>query len=348
MEVLGHLKIGETVRGLASQTSKIMLTQTGKGGGESFLPYAGFEEGVDSVKVKLPFIYNVLENFKVSEIAFVDLNEIYKYRAEVVEDIVYLFPYQPNFENPLIDLPVIKLGLSKDWKDKLSLRLSAIGYFIPIEFNRVFDFKTLSTFSIVEITKILKLIDTLPAHIVADLELELVYKKKIFKTEKTEEVRYLTLSEVTPSMIVNSTSLSSDIAPFKFIENSKLKQVQNSIDSALSMEEAKEFFKVKNIIMKISSFENGGFGDFGMIDNINEGFDNIEAKKLELNKKQEKKEGILSNNTDQIDLLVENKIPLPIAKALVVKKGDKSFEFAKSVDFKQDSIIKFIAQTNAS
>jgi len=345
METLGHIKIGATSQGLALQTSKIKLVETGKGGSETFIPYKGQEEGSSSVHVKLPYIYNLKENFKVSEISFVLINNIHKYRAEIVGTHVYLIPYQPNLDNVMVDLPVIKLGTVKKWKQSLQMELRAIGYFIPTETgNRIFDFKTMSKFSIFEITKFLDRLSSLPASVIANLDLELVYKRKIFKTEKTDEIMYLTFAEITPQQIIEASNPipARVMKPIESLENDRVKEFKDLIKNAISVEEAETFFG-KKILISVDSMALQSFGVYtsseDLVEKVEAISEKVEAKEADI----ALKEDLIEANQDALDALIEKSVPLPVAKSLILKHSENAFKVAEEMSFDIVSLVKSIA-----
>jgi len=354
MEVLGHIKIGELRNGLPTQVNKIKVVQTYKNENNLFSEYKFSEEDLtDRLEVKLPFIDNVEDNFKIAEISFVTVNEIYKYRAEIISNHVYLIPYQPNFEKVLEDLPVIKLGTVKKWKESLQMELRAIGYFIVTEKNNnlfyfsernsfVVDFKTMSAFSIIEMKKRIESLKELPKDILSNLNLKLVYKRKLFKTNKFSEVKYLTIADILPEDIISASKnevSKRTIDSICRIEQFSKKLYKDSIKNAINLEEANEFFG-KQLMIKVDNEALNEFGSVTTSEDLIERVEKINEKKEEVEAKQEEIKASLEENEDIVLKLIENNIPKKVAKAFVVKHGKLAFKMAKDLEFDIQGLIK--------
>jgi len=346
MEVVGHIKIGNTTRGLPAMLGKIHLTTTAKNGMENFSPYEDTkEEGYKSISVGVPFIHNVQNNFKVGEISFVLVNDIYKYRAEVKNENehVILTPYQPYFENPILELPVIKLGLATKWRDNLDMKTRAIAYFLIN--GKLFDFKTSSAFSIQEMKRAFNILSKFKAKDIARVNLDLMLKTKLFKTKKTEEVTYLTLSEITfDSFLKNNTEISDSlIDSLCEIEEEDLRFNTNK---PVTLKAAENFFG-KKITVKLDNEENNQFLEISDINgsdkNIVEKIEKIEKKKQTLQEKKDMQIKKIDNNKDIFDKLIEVGLPNPIVIALINIFEDKAYIEAEKLEFFMPNILKLIS-----
>lgn len=342
METLGHIKVGEVTKGLPSQTNKIQVVTTGKNGNDNFIPYKEYEKGVDSIKVQLPFVYHLKENFKVVNVSFILLNNKYKYRAEAVGNHVYLFPYQPNFDNVLVDLPVIKLGTIKKFQESLQMELRAIGYVNLISEDKIFDFKTMSKFSIFEIQKFLKRISSLPAKVLAGLELDLVYKGKVVEYGKIKEVKYLTFGEVTNTQIIEASRKeisTAELKAIKALEDMRITEQKEQKENAITPEEAATFFG-EEIKLKVDTkaLEEYGFTN-STAENLIEQVEEIEEKREAVKEKVEKENKMIEENENILNILIEKDIPKALAKALILKHNDKTIEVCEQFDYNIPNLI---------
>jgi len=116
---IGNLKLGATDKGLPVQYSSLYPTLNYKND-ENFVAHPEFKES-DSFRVLLPL---GTKSIDISFMSFIKINNI-KYLAREDDGIVYAFPLQPNFQNPGIDYPVIKLGPIKNYFDSLELKKRA-------------------------------------------------------------------------------------------------------------------------------------------------------------------------------------------------------------------------------
>jgi len=348
MEISGHIKIGSTTNGMPSQLSKIHLTKTSKNGNENFESFDNVDKsGYNMLSVKPVFCSKPEKNLKVGEISFVLVNGIYKYRAEVVGSSIVLFPYQPNFENPLVELPIFKLGTAKKWKQNLDMKVRAIAYFNVN--GHVFDFKTGSAFSIQEMQRAMSQLSRMDTATVLNANLTLLYKTKLFQTEKTEEVSYLTISEITPSSFVNEYAdekimkFSEEfIASIEQMEEEKISQMEG--ETPLSFKAAEEFFG-KKITITLDHTENSLFS-FGSqtsksTPDLVEKSEKIEKKKEELKRKREEEEKKI--DTSVLESLQNAGLNLALSKALVRIFGDEAYKKAEEVEFFIPTIVKLIS-----
>lgn len=345
MEVSGHIKIGQTTKGLPMQMSKILLTTTSKAGNENFEIYPMTDkEGYQELNVSLPFIKNVKDNFKVAQMSFVKVNGIYKYRAEIVGANVVLYPWQPYFEKPMEELPVIKLGTAKKWADNLDMKVRAIGYFL-IE-DKVFDFKTSSAFSIAEMTRAMEILSEFEPKDIARVNLTLSYKRRLFKTDKTEEVSYLTISEVNHRSFINEDIPDSIINALVKVEEKDLRLDKRK---PLTLKEIEEFFGQK-LVVEIDKDENSQFSSLVELStnktssNLVEKVEKIEEKKEELKKKKEEQEKLIKSNEDILQKIVDNGVPQNLARALINKFSDLAYVKAEEVEFKIPQIVQIITR----
>jgi len=346
MEVVGHIKIGNTTKGLPTMSSKIHLTTTGKGGCENFEPYKDSNfNGYDRISVGVPFIKNVHKNFKVGKISFVLVNGIYKYRAEIENKHVILYPYQPYFENVLEDLPVIKLGLASKWESNLDMKIRAIGYFIIKD--TVFDFKTSSAFSIKEISRALDILSKFEPKDVVNARLDLMFKTKLFKTNKVEEVSYLTISEITHRSFKDYSINNVPATVVQSIINVEEENLRLDSRTPLTMKAAQEFFNGKKITVELDREENNQFLEINNItsgdNDLVEKVENIESKKEALQDKKKNQLKKVSNNKEVFDKLIEAGLPNPIATALINIFENEAFNKAEELEFFMPNILKLIS-----
>jgi len=195
---VGHIKIGGTVRGEPAIFKKIKLTNLYKEESDNFIIYQDTKkEGYDELSVRLPFVAFPRMNFDVREMSFVKINDFEKYIAFVENGQVYLEPYQPDFQNPISELPTILLGSEDKWRDNLSLSTKAICYFVVLDEEGrelgVFDFKTMSAHTIESMKNTFDILANLPMSISTFLTMKIRIIKKIFESPKNSEVAYLDL-----------------------------------------------------------------------------------------------------------------------------------------------------------
>jgi len=354
METVGHIKIGGTTRGLPVQSSKIKVTTTGKLGEENFAPSPGFDpEGYHKLQVKVPFIKEVDRNFKVGEISFVVVNGIYKYRAEIEKASVVLYPYQPYFEDPLKQLPVIKLGGVKKWRDNLDLKTRAIAYFLIN--GDLYDFKTASAFTIQEMQRAFNILSTFEPSDVARANLNLLYKSKLFKAGETEEVKYLTISEINQdSFLVDQEIPSSIIDALVKIEES---QSREDCRTPVTLKAAEEFFG-KKITVELDYSYNSEFEAAAYVSGASnsapskdlvEKADHIEEKKEILKEKVQKKKEKVSDNSDILEKLENDAgVPKPIAIGLVSVYGADAYARAEAAKFHLPDLVCLVTSAPKS
>lgn len=333
MNPTGHIKAGELTLGIVGSTA-MKLTETGKIG-ENFVVYPGYETGVKRLKVKLAFPSSPKDNFQVSKISFVLVNNIYKYKSIIKSGYVYLLPIQPNFSNPLDELPTIKLGTVAKWEDKLQMKLRGIGYF-RVD-GEIMDFKTLSAFSITEITQTLGLISLIPFDRVINQEFDLVYKTKLFKTDKIEQVSYVTLSQDLISGAAASAGSTKEISWIKALDKKLLSLDSEKIATAITQEEYIAKYG-KECSIKVDSEALSDFGEISIqnVEAIAEKKETAVAAKKEIEK-------ILEANEDLLIALKAKGIPEPITRALIKNFEKEAFAKAESVNFSIPDLVKMIS-----
>jgi len=276
----GNIKIGGTENGLPKQYSKMFVTAAHKSGGENFKEIKGFENGVDSLDITLPFSTDLAKNFDVGLISFVILNSSVKYYAKEILGKVYLFPLEPNFSDPLSDMPVILLGEYKDWKDKLQFKRGAILYArIPsVDSSGVFYFKTQSAHSIEQISNTLDTMKRIDSNIIRLSKFKLEIFTKLFRKGDIEEVTYTRLLPPTNENILNasckiSENNKSGLEALNIMEEDILKRREDSIKGALSLELVKPYFGDKDIIIQLDME-----ADYGSYHTHNKTNNNVDIK----------------------------------------------------------------------
>lgn len=336
---LGNIKIGGTENGLPQQYQSLKVTKCNKNGEENFECFPGFKEnGSDELSIMLPFIDNLNNSFEVGSLSFITINETIKYYAKAIGEDIYLIPLQPNFKNPLIELPVIKLGTVEEWGNKLDLKLRALLYcYLPIdnslEFHGngtgVFHFKTSSAHSIQEIKNTLSILSTVEKDLLRMCDLKLEIHTKLVKMGEIEEVSYVRLLPPTPNKL-NSAYYANNNYPHvrdylagieKVVSDSK----EEAIKNAITKEEAEKFFN--GLTLKLDNAAN-----FELTPPIaaNQPATTVTEEENKIIEEAEK-------------LSAESNLPLPMIKTLVVKKG---LEETKAIIEKEktvENIIKYIS-----
>ncbi len=337
---LGNIKVGGTENGLPQQYQTLKVTKCNKNGEENFETFPGFkEEGNDELGIMLPFINDLKNSFEVGKLSFITINETIKYYAKEIDANIYLIPLQPNFKNPLIELPVIKLGTSEEWSDKLDLKLRALLYcYLPVDNSLefygngtgVFHFKTSSAHAIEEINNTLRLLQSVNKDLLRMCNLTLQVHTKLVKMGDIEEVSYVRLLPPTPNKL-NSASYALNNFPhvkeyLEGIETTVTSSKEQAISQAISKDEAEKFFN-GGFILKLDNAAN-----FELTPPItaNQPTAQITEEESEILEEAQK-------------LADESKLPLPMVKTLVAKKG---LEETKAIIEKEktvENIIKYIA-----
>lgn len=338
---MGNIKFGGTENGLPMQYSSLFVTKTSKNGEENFEHFEGYEKGLDSLNVMLPFVEDLNDSFNVGLISFILINETIKYYAKVIEDLVYLFPLQPNMKNPTVPYPVIKLGKAEEWTDKLDLKQRALLYtYLPKEnsFDFVggalgtFLFKTSSAHSIAEIQNTLHLMSGIDKNVLRMVDFKLEVHTKLVKMGDIEEVTYVRLLPPSVDKIMCAEQLkhSAGANYLETIEKNISDSRKKSIEEAVSIEEAEKVIGSK-ISFKLDS--NDGF-EISVNNNV---------------KTKEKSEVSEESKVDIDNLSTEYKLPAPLLTSLVTKVGkDKAREVIEEKKGVVADIIKYIASSSES
>jgi hypothetical protein len=334
---VGNIKLGGTENGLPKQFSELHITKTSKNGEENFEYFEGFDKGVESIKVMLPFVDNIEESFDVGLISFVLVNDSIKYYAKDINGEVLLFPLQPNFKDPTKPLPVINVGKTEDWASKLDMKERALLYtYIPVENSLdfvgggtgTFLFKTGSAHTISEIKNTLELMEGMDKDIIRMVDFKLEVHTKLLKLGEIEEVTYVRLLPPSPMAIAAASNIAEQypevVTYLKKIEENAVKSKKGAIENAVSVDEASKIIG-KTITFKLDE---------------NDGFEISAAPKPKASSKtnevseemQEKAEGLAK---------VYN-LPVPVVVSLLSKAGELAEEVIKK-EKTVENIIKYIA-----
>lgn len=247
----GNIKIGTVVKGLPTILSTIHVTKPYKID-NNFELDEDFNQNQKSLKFKLPYanIENFDNNFKILTSAFIKIKN-FKYILNKEEDNVVAYPLDV-LKNSTKKLPIIKLGLYKDWSEKLEFQTKGILECILIKSNTEngdietasgdsFLFKTSSDNSKIEIKEVLDIIkESVPADAIRFLNLKLELHTKLFKKGQLNEVTYARIELPTDKDILLAKKMADtfgkeNLEILNKFENSKIK-IKNE-NAILSVEE---------------------------------------------------------------------------------------------------------------
>lgn len=336
---LGNIKIGGTENGLPQQFTQLFVTKASKNGEEKFEAFNdNYKDGLDSISVTLPFVEDINKNFDSGLISFILINDSVKYYAKDVKGEILLFPLQPNFKNPNLDLPVIKLGKTEDWLTKLDMKNRAILYlYISKKTNEqvielegesagVFLFKTASAHSIKDIQNTLKLVDGFEKSVLRLSEFKFEMHSRLLNLGKLEDISYARLMPPSTLSIAKASKLNSEYPDLsKYLGNLEKNEKtlrEESINNAINLDEAEKFFG-KKVTFKLDQAL---------------GFD---LTPMETTKEKKEEDPKITELADKLHK--EYDFPVLLLKSLINKTGlDKAEEVVKTKKTTED-IINFIS-----
>jgi len=254
---LGNIKIGGSQNGLPQRYNKIFVTKSYKDSGENFVVHPDFVNGVNELKVRLPFTINLADTFDASPSSFISICG-YRYIVKgIYSGQVIAMPLQEKDVNDRF-LPCINFGQLNEAnfvRFGLSNRI-LLTLFVMNEDgtdyldgkNGVYMFKTTSkntfydtdnTFRILaELRETYKTIDT---NLLRLINFTLELHTKIIKNSdgENEEISYARLLPPSPSEIVKASELlktqGNALIPFlsameQSIISSRIEAIQNAFN----------------------------------------------------------------------------------------------------------------------
>ena len=330
METQAHIKIGRSFLGKAIQIDDILVTQTYKNAEGEFEVIEVIKpnkKGEQALEVSFASIYP-MDSVSIGNVSFVIINEKYKYMAIEKKQgrggVIYLKPIQPNYDNPEKPLPVIKLGKSSDWAEKLELKTRLWSQFV---YNGlVVDFKSESAHTIESFKEALEKIEDLPIEVYPKLKAKLFYKRKLISAEK--EVRYMAMQLPDPAEIVAIAESVADTkkSTIDILEKFALKESQKFQISkdAIELEEAEKVFGAKVVIKLDKEFNE----EFGYL----------------VNKKRPTVVDDTPVDQNVVNELAEKmNIPEDLAVSLYKRNPEKILDLAKEVNFNRGELLKRLA-----
>jgi len=274
----GNLKLGGTEKGLPTQHLNLTPTLNYKEG-EHFMAHPDHKANT-SFSVFLPLGSKSIE---ISYMSFIKVNGIsYIAKASNEDDeTVYAFPIQPNFNNPLLDYPVIKLGPLKNFKDSLEMKLRSYVLLQILDNDNglnmeTFHFKSESAFTLVDLKTASDMTVAIldgyvdePTSFPVVMTLEV--HNKLYKMKKVDTVTYARLLPPSLNDMKTLEKLTNfndtDSVEYKYFTNlsgsilrSREEAVKNAI--ALNDDKNKEYKKWFTESIKILIDNSDDFTDF--------------------------------------------------------------------------------------
>lgn len=270
---LGNIKIGGSVNGLPKRYNKIFLTKSYKDNGENFVKHPAFENGVNELKVRLPFVFDLRNTFDASLTSFISICG-YKYliKATASGNIIG-FPLQESDSLGRV-LPSINFG-AIDEGNIARLNLShriLLTLFVMNESgtdyldskNGVYLFKTVSKNTFYDIDNTLRLISTMNQDMLrlVNFTLELHTKTVQNQDGESEDLSYVRLLPPSQEEIIKAYELLQSkgnvlLPIMSSIETAIVNSRNAAIENALNESSTARFFNVEtlNIEFLIDEFE---------------------------------------------------------------------------------------------
>lgn len=215
---LGNIKIGGSQNGLPQRYNKIFVTKSYKDSGENFVTHPDFVNGVNELKVRLPFTINLVDTFDASPSSFISICG-YRYIVKgVYSGQVIAMPLQEKDVNDRF-LPCINFGQLNEAnfvRFGLSNRI-LLTLFVMNEDgtdyldgkNGVYMFKTTSKNTFYDTDNTFRLLNGINADLLRLVNFTLELHTKIIKNSdgENEEISYARLLPPSPSEIVKASEL---------------------------------------------------------------------------------------------------------------------------------------------
>ena len=215
---LGNIKIGGSQNGLPQRYNKIFVTKSYKDSGENFVTHPDFVNGVNELKVRLPFTINLVNTFDASPSSFISICG-YRYIVKgIYSGQVIAMPLQEKDVNDRF-LPCINFGQLNEAnfvRFGLSNRI-LLTLFVMNEDgtdyldgkNGVYMFKTTSKNTFYDTDNTSRLLNGINADLLRLVNFTLELHTKIIKNSdgENEEISYARLLPPSPSEIVKASEL---------------------------------------------------------------------------------------------------------------------------------------------
>ena len=215
---LGNIKIGGSQNGLPQRYNKIFVTKAYKDSGENFVIHPKFENGVNELKVRLPFVIDLINTFDASPSNFVSICG-YRYIVKgLLTGQVIAMPLQEKDMNDRF-LPCINFGQLNDMnfaRFELNNRILLTLFVMDengVDYldgkNGIYMLKTNSKNTFYDTDNTFRLLNGMHADLLRLVNFTLELHTKVIKNAQgeNEEISYARILPPSPSEIIKASEL---------------------------------------------------------------------------------------------------------------------------------------------
>ena len=268
---LGNIKIGGSQNGLPQRYNKIFVTKAYKDSGENFVVHPKFENGVNELKVRLPFVLDLINTFDASPSNFVSICG-YRYIVKGLSTgQVIAMPLQEKDMNDRF-LPCINFGQLNDMnfaRFELSNRILLTLFVMDengIDYldgkNGVYMLKTNSKNTFYDTDNTFRLLNGMNADLLRLVNFTLELHAKVIKNAQgeNEEISYARILPPSPSEIVKASELLRTqghvlIPALSAMEQAIINSRADAVQNALNELGACSFFECERLDIQIERGE---------------------------------------------------------------------------------------------
>lgn len=268
---LGNIKIGGSQNGLPQRYNKIFVTKAYKDSGENFVVHPKFENGVNELKVRLPFVIDLINTFDASPSNFVSICG-YRYIVKGLSTgQVIAMPLQEKDMNDRF-LPCINFGQLSDInfvRFELSNRILLTLFVMDengIDYldgkNGVYMLKTNSKNTFYDTDNTFRLLNGMNADLLRLVNFTLELHAKVIKNAQgeNEEISYARILPPSPSEIVKASELLRTqghvlIPALSAMEQAIMNSRADAVQNALNELGACSFFECERLDIQIERGE---------------------------------------------------------------------------------------------
>lgn len=268
---LGNIKIGGSQNGLPQRYNKIFVTKAYKDSGENFVVHPKFENGVNELKVRLPFVLDLINTFDASPSNFVSICG-YRYIVKgLASGQVIAMPLQEKDMNDRL-LPCINFGQLNDMnfaRFELSNRILLTLFVMDengIDYldgkNGVYMLKTNSKNTFYDTDNTFRLLNGMNADLLRLVNFTLELHAKVIKNAQgeNEEISYARILPPSPSEIVKASELLRTqghvlIPALSAMEQAIMNSRTDAVQNALNELGACSFFECERLDIQIERGE---------------------------------------------------------------------------------------------
>lgn len=268
---LGNIKIGGSQNGLPQCYNKIFVTKAYKDSGENFVVHPKFENGVNELKVRLPFVIDLINTFDASPSNFVSICG-YRYIVKGLSTgQVIAMPLQEKDMNDRF-LPCINFGQLSDInfaRFELSNRILLTLFVMDengIDYldgkNGVYMLKTNSKNTFYDTDNTFRLLNGMNADLLRLVNFTLELHAKVIKNAQgeNEEISYARILPPSPSEIVKASELLRTqghvlIPALSAMEQAIINSRADAVQNALNELGACSFFECERLDIQIERGE---------------------------------------------------------------------------------------------